>query len=190
MGNLTNNSREEERKVAIEKVVGVRTWSMPRRDRRMRGVACVNRGTVMLCRMVGMYNVAGQKREGNCLNVCSRPRFLLVVVDVMISLWTVSIYHAIRIEWSYFVRTISSGARITPANAAAATATPSDVHGYMESTTSTAGPRPTTAPGSGTLARAARKLRDQLSTERSSMLYTKVAFEPFQTPHIPSLVHS
>lgn len=42
-------------------------------------------------------------------------------------------------------------------------------------------------PRSGTLRIALRKLRDQFSNRDCSTVYKKDAFEPFQTPHAPSL---
>lgn len=74
--------------------------------------------------------------------------------------------------------------------AAAATATPRDAHGNIESSTSNGDPNPVIAPGSGTLTNAANKLRDQLSVVLNSTLYINVAFDAFHTPHAPSFDHN
>jgi hypothetical protein len=84
--------------------------------------------------------------------------------------------------YTYFVRTRSTGARIRPAETAAATATASEAQGYVPSTTSAAVDSPTMDPGSGTLNRAQRTPLDQFSIVFRRKEYMNVTFEPFQTP--------
>jgi hypothetical protein len=78
--------------------------------------------------------------------------------------WSVSTTNDKGTSRTDLVRTRSNGARIRPAVTAAATATPSDDHGYEVSTRSVAAPSPAPVPGSGTLSRADRTPLDQLSS--------------------------
>lgn len=101
------------------------------------------------------------------------------------------------------VRTISSGERISAVNADAATATPRDASGYVESAISV-------NPGSGSDSTAERKDPVHDSSVRRRMLYINDEFcpirtppsaflsqkvevrknRPFHIPHAPSLAHN
>lgn len=128
--------------VAAEYVFGVRTGSTPSRDRRKSGADVVMNVGKVLCRSVI------DAIDGGRANILRERRFLrsargACVVGVSMS----------------FVRTMSSGARRTPAMPAAATATPNEASGYGESTISRPPtPDPASTPGSGTLRSTLRRL--------------------------------
>lgn len=86
------------------------------------------------------------------------------------------------------VRTMSKGASRTPVATAAEAATKRDAQGYGDAM-STSRSMSSFTPRSGTLKMALRKLRDQFSSSDCKTVYRKVAFDPFHTPHAPSLFH-
>lgn len=93
----------------------------------------------------------------------------------------------------YLVRTMSRGARTSPATPAATTAVPSDASGEGLSIMSrppTLPPVPESKPGSGRLSTAEKRLRVQVSIVLRRTLYRNVTFVPFQTPQEPSRCHS
>ena len=162
---------------------GVRTGSMPRRDRRKRGVQAERRvGRVEWRRVTGAME-KGRVHDGRDCNVGSRD-LGRCVEGVSIS----------------FVRTMSSGARMIPAMPAALTAAMRLAKGEGEERMS----RPPMAdgmgikyggcdcanesPGSGMARTAQRRDRTNEAMVLRRTEWMKVLLVPFQIPQAPSVV--
>ncbi len=143
-------------------VLGVRTGSMARCVRRRSGVEWLIAGVTILCRMVGIINVDGQRYDGSVRRFWMNDR-LGREMGVRISLLRLVGWWSNK-RGTYLVLTRSSGARRSPVATDAATATASDAQGYTESATSVVAPNPPITPASGTFKSADNMPLDQLST--------------------------
>ena len=183
MGSRMPSSKTWDTKVAMVYIFGVRSGSIPNRERRNRGVdADIRVGRVEWRKVTGAME-RGNVQEGRDCRVGTSERGGCVE-GVSIS----------------FVRAMSIGARTMPAIPAALTAANRLAKGDGEDRTSMpptvdgvgirAGVMPCSdIPGSGRASKAQRRERTKEVIVERMMEWMKVLFAPFQIPQAPSLVH-